>query len=154
MAIANIRHSGELPSCLHLLSSQTLGLLGQRKVPTEFDFMNLNGLYRFLEDFKSSELIDRATTGVLGVDLDTTFDEGLAADEAEFTSVSIAAGLQKAYPSINLLDSTKKLQLVLVSLAGLKPKQAVTTNDTDSAKEALTVILEKLTSPKSQPAHA
>ena len=153
MAIANIRHFGELPSRLHLLSSQTLALLSQDQhdSPSEFDFMNLNGLYRFLEDFKSSELVDRATTGVVGVEKDETFDETLAATDAGIASESIAKGLKIAYPETELVEGAQKLQQALVYLAGLTPKQAP---DLLAAKSALIAINHEIATAHSQPMHA
>ena len=152
MAIAITRHFEELPSRLHLLSSQTLSLMSSahENPIQEFDLMNLNGLYRFLEDFKVNELVDHATTGVLGIDPDETFDEGLAGQEAVLASKSIETSLREAYPGVDPIEGAKKLQFVLVKLAGLKPKQPVSQIDTEAAESALKAIVSKLKK-KSQP---
>lgn len=149
MAIVNFAQFKELPSRAFLLSSQSLALMSREEGAeiSDFDLMNLNGLYRLLADFKSNELSDRASTGVLGFNQNDGFDQVSTSDEAEITAQAISDGLTVGYPdSLNVSQKTSKLQSVLVRLAGLTPEDPVVDQDLQNAGNALTAIIEKLQS--------
>lgn len=157
MAIVNFAQFEELPSRVFLLSSQSLALIEKEEDAeiSEFDLMNLNGLYRLLADFKSNELGDRASTGVLGgIDQNEGFDQVSASHEAQVTASAISDGLHSAYGPGKLVDMTDRLQNVLVKLAGLTPAQPVVDQDLSNARTALTAIIEKLKSASLTPQHA
>ncbi len=157
MAIANFSNFEELPSRLFLLSTQTLALFSKSRVGeevTEFDLMNLNGLYRLLSDFKANELGDHATTGVLGFETGELFDQASASAEAQITSHAISSSLNTAYGLSDPMATTLKLQQALVKLAGLTPTTEVTTADVDQAQSALSEIVKNLKIVSATPSHA
>ena len=157
MAIANFRNFEELPSRLFLLSTQTLALFSKSKAGeevTEFDLMNLNGLYRLLSDFKANELGDHATTGVLGFETGESFDQASASAEAQITSCAISSGLSTAYGLRDPMATTLKLQQALVKLAGLTPNTEVTNSDVTQAQNALSEIVKNLKAASAAPSHA